>query len=140
MILTPRSERARSGRLGALPMTSMIDVVFLLLIFFLVTSSFAPEEGRLDSALQTEGGSAQVNDLQPQVVSVELQGEAVVYRVGQRVTTSVQELTGVLSQLPREAGVAVKVSGEVPVGAAASAMQAAYDAGFEKRSYVPSSD
>jgi biopolymer transport protein ExbD len=121
-------------------MTSMIDVVFLLLIFFLVTSSFAPDEGRLDSALQTEGGNARVTDLQPQVVSVERQGDVVVYRVGQRVTTSVQELTAVLSQLPKEAGVAVKVSGDVSVGSAASAMQAAYNAGFEKRSYVPASD
>lgn len=121
-------------------MTSMIDVVFLLLIFFLVTSSFAPEEGRIESALQAEGRGAASSDLQPQVVNVERSGGVVVYRVGQRVTTSVQELVSILRQLPREAGVAVRVSGDVPVGAAASAMQAAHDAGFEKRSYVPTSD
>lgn len=140
MNLTPRSERTQRSRLGALPMTSMIDVVFLLLIFFLVTSSFAPEEGRIESALQTEGSGAASSDLQPQEVNVERSGSVVVYRVGQRVTTSVQELVSILRQLPREAGVAVRVSGDVPVGAAASAMQAAHDAGFEKRSYVPASD
>ncbi len=140
MNLTPLSERHRGGRLRALPMTSMIDVVFLLLIFFLVTSSFAPEEGRIDSTLQAEGSGASASDLQPQVVHVERLGAAVVFRVGQRTTTSVQELTAILRQLPREAGVAVRVAGEVPVAAAARAMQAAYDAGFEKRSYVPASD
>ena len=140
MNLTPRSERDRGARLGSLPMTSMIDVVFLLLIFFLVTSSFAPDEGRIDSALQTEGSGVATSDLQPQVVHVERSGAVVMYRVGQRTTTSAQELTSILRQLPREAGVAVRVSGEVPVGAAARAMQAAHDAGFEKRSYVPATD
>ncbi len=115
----------------------LINVVFLLLIFFLVTSSFAPDEGRIDSALQTEGSGSATSDLQPQIVSVEWAGQVVVFRVGQRTTTSPQELTSILRQLPREAGVAVRVSGEVPVGAAATAMQSAPDAGFEHRIYVP---
>eukprot|EP00913_Durusdinium_trenchii_P006276 g5888.t1 len=138
MNLTPKSGRRRGGHLGALTMTSMIDVVFLLLIFFLVTSSFAPDEGRIDSALQTEGNGSATSDLQPQIVSVEWAGRVVVFRVGQRTTTSPQELTSILRQLPREAGVAVRVSGDVPVGAAATAMQSAHDAGFEKRSYEAS--
>ena len=140
MNLTPKSERRKGGHLGALTMTSMIDVVFLLLIFFLVSSSFAPDEGRIDSALQTEGSGSATSDLQPQVVNVERSGAVVMYRVGQRTTTSSLELTSILRQLPRDAGVAVRVSGDVPVGAAARAMQAAHDAGFEKRSYVPASD
>ncbi len=140
MNLTPHPERRRGGTLGAVTMTSMIDVVFLLLIFFLVTSSFAPDEGRIDSALQTEGSGAPTNDLQPQIVSVRRSGQVVTFSVGQRTTTSAQELTSILRLLPREAGVAVRVSGDVPVGAAATAMQAAHDAGFERRSYVPASD
>lgn len=131
---------AKMRRLGALPMTSMIDVVFLLLIFFLVTSSFAPEEGRIESALQTEGPAATVADLQPQIVMVQM-GEGIpVYRVGGRFAVNGAELTEILKQLPREAGVAVRVDPDVPVAAAAVAMQAAHDAGFEKRSYVPTGE
>ncbi len=137
MNLQPRSARGRRRTLGALPMTSMIDVVFLLLIFFLVTSSFAPEEGRIDTALQTEGPAATSVDLQPQVVNIEMGASGPVYRIGARLAVTPEELESILKQLPKEAGVAVRVSGDVPVGAAAAAMQAAHDAGFVKRSYVP---
>jgi len=118
-------------------MTSMIDVVFLLLIFFLVTSSFAPEESRLDAALQTEGPALSSVDLQPQVVLVEMGASGPVYRIGGRLAVTPEELTSILKQLPKEAGVAVRVRPDVPVAAAAAALQAAHDAGFTKRSYVP---
>ncbi len=137
MNLQPKHARGRARRLGALPMTSMIDVVFLLLIFFLVTASFAPDEGRLDAALQTEGPALTSVDLQPQVVVVEMGASGPVYRIGARLAVTPAELTAILKQLPKEAGVAVRVNGDVPVGAAAAAMQSAHDAGFIKRSYVP---
>lgn len=137
MNLQPRSAGFRARRLGALPMTSMIDVVFLLLIFFLVTSSFAPEESRLDAALQTEGPALSSVDLQPQVVLVEMGASGPVYRIGGRLAVTPEELTSILKQLPKEAGVAVRVRPDVPVAAAAAALQAAHDAGFTKRSYVP---
>ena len=40
-----------------LEMTPMIDVTFLLLIFFIVTLNFRTLEGRLDANLPKENGS-----------------------------------------------------------------------------------
>ncbi|MEM6364479.1 MAG: biopolymer transporter ExbD, partial [Planctomycetota bacterium] len=44
-------EIKRSNVAGTLSLTPLIDVVFLLLIFFLVTSEFEDEERRLDIVL-----------------------------------------------------------------------------------------
>jgi biopolymer transport protein ExbD len=41
----------KGSALGDLPLTSMIDVVFLLLIFFLVATRFAEEEREMDVVL-----------------------------------------------------------------------------------------
>ncbi len=90
----------------------MIDVVFLLLIFFLITADFAKPENKLPAALQTEGGGVRSSD---------------------RVS-----LEQILSQLPRDAGVAIKAEPDVPIQAVATALQAARNAGFTRRSYVPS--
>jgi len=126
-----------SNRMGALPMTSMIDVVFLLLIFFLVTANFSEREDRLASTIQSEHAGTGVQELQPQIVSVEPAGRHVVFRIGDRAVQTSAALRALLEQLPKEAGMAIRVDDRVPIQAAASAMQAAHDAGFEKRTYVP---
>ena len=52
-------------------MTSMIDVVFLLLIFFMVTSSFSLAERELDSAIKVRKAAiSAASDLQPAIVEV----------------------------------------------------------------------
>jgi hypothetical protein len=52
-------------------MTSMIDVVFLLLIFFMVTSSFQKTERELDPAVKVERkAGSQAQDLAPAIVEV----------------------------------------------------------------------
>lgn len=131
-----RRGKAKGG-VEALPMTSMIDVVFLLLIFFLVTANFSEREDRLESTIQSDRTGAAVQDLQPQIVSVEMAGSRVVFRIGERAVQTGDALRALLEQLPKEAGVAVKVSDQVPIQAAATALQAAHDAGFAKRTYVP---
>lgn len=133
-LVRPTADR---NRISALPMTSMIDVVFLLLIFFLVTANFSEREDRLASTIQSERTGSAVQDLQPQIVSVELSGGRVVFRIGERAVETGPALRALLEQLPKEAGVAVKVDDRVPIQAAATALQAAHDAGFTKRTYVP---
>jgi len=124
---------------GAVPMTSMIDVVFLLLIFFLLTANFSQSEDRLNATIQSERSGSSASELQPQVVSVEMVQGRVGFRIGERAVYTGEALRAILDQLPKEAGVAVKVDDRVPIQAAATAMQAAHDAGFVKRTYVPSS-
>jgi biopolymer transport protein ExbD len=132
-----QSNRESSARL---PMTPMIDVVFLLLIYFLVTATLTPSESQLSAALQAEQtSSGWLADLQPQVVRVELIDGRPGYRIGSRVLTSKEDLTALLANLPTEGGVFIRVANDVPVSAAAAAIQAAKDAGFTKVSYVPAS-
>ena len=72
---------SRSGRHAAkieLQMTSMIDVVFLLLIFFMVTSSFRETERELDPAVKIERQSgAQAADLAPTIIRIVRSGGGV---------------------------------------------------------------
>lgn len=140
MKLSLGDDHRRTSRIGQLPMTPMIDVVFLLLVFFLVTANFSAPENKLSSALQTERASASASDLQPQIVEVRRESGVPTFVIGELRTTSRDELAALLRQLPKEPGVAVRVADDVPVSMAVAAMQAAADAGFEKRSYVPAKD
>lgn len=131
------SSRRRGARLGALPLTPMIDVVFLLLIFFLVTSNFAQQEEKLPAALQTEGGGVRSSDMQPQIIQITLNAGQPVFTLGQVRCTDRLQLEAVLNQLSRDAGVAIKAEPDVPIQSIATALQAARNAGYSKRSYVP---
>ena len=124
-------------RSGKLPMTPMIDVVFLLLIFFMVTVSARPTESDIVSALQEQNSKGSSADFMPQIISVERQDDGVVYRLGSHALTTRETLTKLLRELPKASGVVVKAANDVPVDAAVRALQACKDAGFEKVSYVP---
>lgn len=133
-----RTQRAPDTDHAVVPMTSMIDVVFLLLIFFMITASFSADEDRLSAAIGTEGGGA-ASTLQPQIVSVKDVNGVTVYEIGSHRLRTVRSLENVLVALPKEQGVVFRVGDGVPIQDAAAALQAAHNAGFIKRSYVPSS-
>jgi len=130
----------RSSHLGALPLTSMIDVVFLLLVYFLVTANFAQQERDLSSAVQAEGGGVRVSELQPQVVEISQRDGVVEFRIASRSVGTKEALTELLISLPKEPGVAIRARRDVPISAVAAAMQASQDAGFIRRSYVPANE
>ncbi len=132
-------KRVKSGLLGVLPMTSMIDVVFLLLIFFMVTASFSADEEQLSATLGADGAGAPTT-LQPQIVRVRDFDGITVYELGSHRLQSTNSLTNILRALPKEQGVIFRVSDAVPIADVAAAMQAAFDAGYTKRTYVPSSE
>ncbi|MBL4590516.1 MAG: biopolymer transporter ExbD [Phycisphaerales bacterium] len=134
---TGKRLRGRTARIGSLPLTSMIDVVFLLLIYFLVTANFAQPERDLPSALQTDGEGARSSDLQPQIVEIRMLDGAPIFVLGDLAVRTGEDLRVILEQLPKEAGVAVRSVPDAPISAVAEAMQASFDAGFIKRSYVP---
>ncbi len=129
--------RNRDGELPELPMTSLIDIVFLLLVFFIVTVNFAREQ-ELWSALQAEQqASGRAADLRPQIVHVQNRDGSPAFVIGDRVFRDKAALADLLRRLPKEGGVFVKVDGDVTVEAAAAALQATKDAGFIKVTYVP---
>ena len=84
----------QSQRRVTLDMSPMMDIVFLLLIFFLVTSTFLPDDG-MDLELP-ESTTAAPSDMAPTMISVaedgalQLDGEAI----------TVQELQQRVAALP----------------------------------------
>ena len=133
------SRKVQNDRKIALSMTSMIDVVFLLLIFFMTTASFVKTERDLDSAIKVnEKSAAEASDLEPAIVEIVPGGSGFVFRVGARELMSGDDLTDVLRAFPNKLdGAFVRVSNGAPFRMAAAAIQACKDADFVAVSYVP---
>lgn len=67
----------------SLNLTSMIDVVFLLLIYFVVTASFTPGEGILTAKLPQGTGTANPLKLPPQPLNIQVSPVGMSgYRIG----------------------------------------------------------
>ncbi len=123
-----------------LSMTSMIDVVFLLLIFFLVTSTFVKPEKQLRSALQPaqQSSSQTIADLEPAVVSIVRRGDQVVFRLGAIETSRLEELREPLENfVNKDDGAFVSVGSGVPFEEVARAIGLCRASGFVKVAYVP---
>lgn len=138
MNFTRAEERRFAPERVRLPLVALIDVVMLLLIYFVLAGSLTPEETELPASLRTEKAGGKPSDLLPQILIVEPGGGgAAQFRIGERILSDRAALASILKQLPKEAGVAVKVRPGVDVAAAAAALQACSDGGFTKVSYVP---
>ena len=137
MRLTNR--RTQHGEKIELSITSMIDVVFLLLIFFMTTSSFVKTERELDSNIKNQdSASSSASDLEPAIIEIVSSGGQFVYRVGASEVQTASELTNILRQFPNKLdGAYVKVSDDAPFRMAAAAIQSCKDADFTTVTYVP---
>ena len=71
----------RSSIASTLSLTPLIDVVFLLLIFFLVTSEFEEEERRLDIVLPTATSAVPMTS-KPREVVIDIDNEGDLYISG----------------------------------------------------------
>jgi len=119
-------------------MTPMIDVTFLLLVFFLITASQAPPESALAPGLRAINAEAGPSaDLEQQSIEVVMHLGMPAFRVGTRIAKDAESLRAILEVLPREPGIFVKGSGAVETRYAAVALQACRDVGFLKVTYVP---
>lgn len=128
------------GRSIGLDLTSMIDVVFLLLIFFLLNVSFQLTERNLDAAIQDQSRTGRRNQFEPVIVEFERQGGGHVYKLGARRMASAAQLTEVLSKFSNKLdGAFVRVADDTPFAMVAAAVQACHDAGFLAVSYVADS-
>lgn len=141
MRIRRRASRRNIDRV-TLELASMIDVTFLLLIFFLVTTVLADPEDRLRPTLQTrrEAVSGPRTDFQPQVIRVVSVDGAPAYRLGANVYRERDALADAIAGFPKDIGVFVEVDDGVPVGYAVAAIQVSRDAGFEQVTYVPGGD
>lgn len=83
----------RSSIASTLSLTPLIDVVFLLLIFFLVTSEFEEEERRLDIVLPSATSAVPMTS-KPREVVVDIDADGAVFLRGEM--TSLDELQRLL--------------------------------------------
>jgi biopolymer transport protein ExbD len=83
----------RSSVAGTLSLTPLIDVVFLLLIFFLVTSEFEEEERRLDIVLPTATSAVPMIG-KPREIVIDINQQGEVFMRGQ--PTSIEDLERLL--------------------------------------------
>lgn len=121
-----------------LNLTSMIDVIFLLLIFFLVNAGFARSERELQASLRAQAEAGRRANIEPVVVECVPSGTGFAYKVSARTATDLPALTALLKQIPTKAnGAFVRVNDAVPFGFAAGAVQAVTDAGFSSVQYIP---
>ena len=136
-----QSSKRRSLNRAALNLSSMIDVTFLLLIYFIVTTVFTPPEDVLSPALKVEEGtSSQEQDFEPQIVTVVLRDSKPAYILGEQVIRDRLQFAELINKLPREPGIIIRVQDDVPVGFAVAAIQESRNAGFERVTYVPAAD
>ena len=124
-----------------LQLTPMIDVVFQLLIFFMVTLGFMQTERELDSAIQVKSQSAEKRrDLEPAIIEVgkAKTGSSMVFRIGGKEFAAAADMFSLLRSLPNKLdGAFVRVSDEAPFEMAAAAIQSAKTAGFVSVTYLP---
>jgi len=67
---TPSGSRRRGRVRMQLSIVPLIDVVFLLLVFFLLTASFRPQEGFLPTRLPQQSSTAEPSELEPVPIQV----------------------------------------------------------------------
>ncbi|WP_146390268.1 ExbD/TolR family protein [Allorhodopirellula solitaria] len=75
-------ELKKSNIAGTLSLTPLIDVVFLLLIFFLVTSEFEDEERQLDIVLPSATSAVPMTS-KPREIVVDIDEEGKIYLHGE---------------------------------------------------------
>ncbi len=135
------SNKKKGSNKVELNMTSMIDCIFLLLIFFIVNASQASKERNLDSGIEAQSKGGRKANFEPVIIDLaNTTGGGTVFKLGTRMISSFDELVKILRQFPNKRdGAFVRVSNDIPFVMAAQAIQAARDAGFVSVSYIPAS-
>lgn len=122
----------KSSVLQVLNLTPLIDVVFLLLIFFLVATQFAEEDRELNVKLPTASAAKPLimkpNDLE---VSIDAQGN---YFLGTGQKLTADEMRAALGDAavnnPLRQSVIIRADRNCPWNAVAQAMNYCYQAGL----------
>ena len=135
------TKKRRRLNQAALNLSSMIDVTFLLLIYFVATTVYTLPEDKLSPALKYEDGSAsQEQEFEPQIITVTMLDSLPTYVLGEQIIRDRTQLAVIIAKLPHDPGIIIRVEDAVPVGFAVAAVQESRNAGFERVTYVPASD
>lgn len=130
-----RKWRATSLQLST---PGMIDVVFLLLIFFLVNASYRPNEKQVEVSSTDPNKASATTQLQPLEINIVIQGQQVRFLVGGRSFGSLESLSNWLRQWPgKEQPIVVNNAVSCPVGTVIQTINRARLAGFKNVSHNP---
>lgn len=97
--LRPADAIAKDAESSAMDISSMVDVAFLLVIFFLVTSAIRKEEADLNTRIPTDKSSAP--SIETLVLDIAISGSGSVHYDGQLVSKSStdQKLAGLIAAI-----------------------------------------
>jgi len=151
--MPPRTRLAAGdGRLDV-KMTPMIDVVFLLLVFFLWTASFQVVEQLLPSNLLATAGASVRTDVEPEqldfervVIRLRWLGERPVWLINDTPAADVEQVHATLRELAQVARVRSSVpvvidpDGQVPLAHVIDVYDRARDCGFDRIQLAASED
>lgn len=103
------AKKSRSTETVEVPMSSMIDVVFLLLIYFIVTQKDEISEAHLAVNLPSPN-AAQQTDVKPKLLELEVYPGKVLLQGVQKPLAQIRETLAYLAKLDSEQTVIVKTS------------------------------
>ncbi len=122
----------KSAAIGSLTITPLIDVVFLLLIFFLVASRFSEEERQLDlnlpSVSEAMSVTAPINEI---VINIDAQGQFFIDGAFRQVEQVEQILTRARSNNPLSQAVVIRADKKTDWDYVATAMNLCKKVGIE---------
>jgi biopolymer transport protein ExbD len=104
-------------------LTPLIDVVFLLLIFFLVTSEFEEEERRLDIVLPSATSASPMTS-KPRELVIDITAEGEIFMRGQELTRKRlgERLQQAVANNPTNQTVVIRADEQVPFQPVVSVM------------------
>lgn len=133
------TENVKAARVAKLSLTSMIDVVFLLLVFFMLGMHFRQEERRMEASLPRQGQGTDLGRLDELHIAVErAPGGAPALVCDGRVVSSFEMLESLLRQVARVPGathrtrVVLDASGAARHGWVLRALDVARTVGFRQ--------
>ncbi len=132
-------------------MTPMIDVVFLLLVFFVWTASFQIVEQVLPSQLVTESGQQNIDidpppeqsDLDNLVIRIEFDGAAATWILQEQAMADIEQVSrqlAAIGAISTDVPVILWPEKSVPLEYVVAAFDAAKSSGYSKISYAISGD
>jgi biopolymer transport protein ExbD len=140
------SSRDTASTALEIQMTPMIDMVFLLIVFFVWTSGMQAVEMLLPSKVsQSQGSQTSTTetppeaDFDPVVIQIVIQGDRIAWNVNEQPLSSLAELRGLLLKLAaikRDAPVILHPLPQVELGAVIDVYDLARVTGFEKIQFV----
>lgn len=117
----------------------MIDIVFLLLIFFLVNSSFKPTERQIETALTDPQATSSVSEEDPLVIEVLVgSDQSIRYQVGGQQFSDRQQVREWLEGWPMKSqSLLVKTPAICPVEIPIHLLNDCRKSGFTSVAYLP---